>query len=290
MALPNVTTGAQASSSNHINEYRTHLTGAFGKTEAWHFRLSTGNDLLVTLADAAGARKFSIRDSAEAEIFKVDSDGNITVTGTLTQSGAFILPVSASPAQTADGSIVWDSDDDRITVGDGTSRKTFYPGDFGFEEVGRNTVEQTTTSTSTVDIVTVTFTRSVAATEGLLIVGNASKDALAAQAVQLGLKLNTTVQYDPAVQSLASSSGTNQAEDGMFMLWIMPRSTGYLNGVLGWEQWQISATGAQAKAQTAVVAPSNNLITAALTQLVITGRNVTSNNNLAVKDVVVYAF
>jgi hypothetical protein len=37
------------------------------------------------------------------------------------------FPVATSPAQTAEGSAVWDSDDDRLTVGDGTGRKTFYP-------------------------------------------------------------------------------------------------------------------------------------------------------------------
>lgn len=37
--------------------------------------------------------------------------------------GAILLPAVASPAQTADGSVVWDSDDNLLTVGDGSSRK-----------------------------------------------------------------------------------------------------------------------------------------------------------------------
>jgi hypothetical protein len=37
--------------------------------------------------------------------------------------GAILLPAAASPAQTADGSVVWDSDDNLLTVGDGSSRK-----------------------------------------------------------------------------------------------------------------------------------------------------------------------
>jgi hypothetical protein len=37
--------------------------------------------------------------------------------------GAVLLPAVASPAQTADGSMVWDSDDNLLTVGDGSSRK-----------------------------------------------------------------------------------------------------------------------------------------------------------------------
>lgn len=39
-------------------------------------------------------------------------------------SGTIVLPGAASPAQTAEGSIVWDTDDDLLTVGTGTARKT----------------------------------------------------------------------------------------------------------------------------------------------------------------------
>lgn len=37
--------------------------------------------------------------------------------------GTVLLPTAASPAQTAEGSVVWDSDDNLLTVGDGSSRK-----------------------------------------------------------------------------------------------------------------------------------------------------------------------
>jgi len=37
--------------------------------------------------------------------------------------GAVLLPAVASPSQTTDGSVVWDSDDNLLTVGDGSSRK-----------------------------------------------------------------------------------------------------------------------------------------------------------------------
>lgn len=55
---------------------------------------------------------------------------NETVTGSYTFStslsasgGALILPQVAVPAQTAEGSIVWDTNDDLLTVGTGASRK-----------------------------------------------------------------------------------------------------------------------------------------------------------------------
>jgi hypothetical protein len=37
--------------------------------------------------------------------------------------GTVLLPTAAAPAQTAEGSVVWDSDDNLLTVGDGSSRK-----------------------------------------------------------------------------------------------------------------------------------------------------------------------
>lgn len=38
-------------------------------------------------------------------------------------SGTVLLPVATAPAQTAEGSVVWDSNDDLLTIGDGASRK-----------------------------------------------------------------------------------------------------------------------------------------------------------------------
>lgn len=50
--------------------------------------------------------------------------GTLTASSTATFSGSLILPQTAAPAQTAEGSIVWDTNDDLLTVGDGASRKT----------------------------------------------------------------------------------------------------------------------------------------------------------------------
>lgn len=67
------------------------------------------------------------------------SDGTGTSTGlnvgsgkTLNAaSGTLVLPKSDTPAQTAEGSVVWDSDSDELTIGDGTDRKTFAPSTSG---------------------------------------------------------------------------------------------------------------------------------------------------------------
>jgi hypothetical protein len=45
--------------------------------------------------------------------------GSLNVSG-----GALILPQSTAPVQTAEGSVIWDTDDDLLTIGTGSARKT----------------------------------------------------------------------------------------------------------------------------------------------------------------------
>jgi len=49
----------------------------------------------------------------------VDFDSSVDIAG-----GSLLLPVATVPAQTADGAVVWDSNDDLLTVGTGAGRKT----------------------------------------------------------------------------------------------------------------------------------------------------------------------
>ncbi len=48
-------------------------------------------------------------------------DGDALLPATLT------IPSSATPAQTAEGQMVWDSDDNLLTIGDAVGRQTFFP-------------------------------------------------------------------------------------------------------------------------------------------------------------------
>ena len=76
--------------------------------------------------DASGAS-----ESCTADDDTPDSDGEvpdaITVTGAVSPS-TFTFPASAAPAQTTDAQAIWDSDDNRLTVGDGVSTLVIYPG------------------------------------------------------------------------------------------------------------------------------------------------------------------
>lgn len=124
MALPNPAAFTRILAA-HIQAIKDHLEGAIGSTAPWHFRQSSGS-FQITLPDNAGATTFRLNDSDGADIFHVDSNGVVTAPAGIS-SATLILPLSVTPAPTAEGSIIWDTDDNVITVGDGAATKTFLP-------------------------------------------------------------------------------------------------------------------------------------------------------------------
>ena len=282
MALPNPATGDIVAATD-ITGIKDHLEGA--NTAPWLLKAAAGSDLILR---AASGRSLRFQDSAAADLLVLTSGQGISPSG-------LILPASAAPAQTADGEVKWDSVNKWFTVGDGTSRKTFKPaGTAGtMELVGSNTAEQTTTSTSEVDLVTVTLTRSVLVSEGLRIVTSYRKTAGAAAEGRIGLKINTTVVCNAATGSsvLAYTSTTNQAEDGVSVVDISPRSANYLGGVVGSFRTVVSATGAGAQAPALTPAILAALIpNASITSITIRGIAMSASLTLGVKEVKVYAY
>jgi hypothetical protein len=78
--------------------------------DTWGGKINTDMDTIDALFTANG--------SGTSVGIKVGTGKVLNAT-----DGAVLLPAVASPAQTADGSVVWDSDDNLLTVGDGSSRK-----------------------------------------------------------------------------------------------------------------------------------------------------------------------
>ena len=83
--------------------------------DTWGTKINTDMSSIDALFNAAG--------NGTSVGLNVGSGKTISVAGTASISGTLIVPTSASPAQTTDGSMVWDSDDNLLTVGDGSSRK-----------------------------------------------------------------------------------------------------------------------------------------------------------------------
>ena len=279
MSLPNPATGDTIQATD-VSDIKNHLEGGSGKTAPYNLRQSTGN-MLLTAATNDGSNGIRFNDSDNSQIFYVDSDGNITVVGTITNSGALVLPVSASPSQTADGSVVWDSDDDVLTVGDGAARKTFYPGIKSLVWVAGDSTERTTQSATIVDLSTLTV--SIPTTSWTLIRGAYRKTTGHASTVYLGLKINATEML--ATTGVAVASTNNAAESGFFEFTIPPQVTGYLQATT------LSAyAGAAAGLSTVqyIGKADTDAPAATITTLIVRGLVGNALNTLAIDEVNVY--
>lgn len=195
MSFTTVATGDTVAAAD-VNQFKEHLEGGSSKTAPYHLKQSSGS-FQVTLADAAGATFFRINDSAGVDVFHVTSDGDIVFAGTLTQA-TIILPTSAAPAQTAEGSIVWDSNDDIITVGDSSSRKSFYPstGPLAWEHIDTQVLSGAAASVSFASISSVY--------KAFRLTAHMKNDASAAS-LQLRLNNDSGSNYD--YQNLRVSTG-----------------------------------------------------------------------------------
>jgi microcystin-dependent protein len=102
------------------NTYTTNLNltkpevGA--DTNAWGGHLNTDLDTLDAIFKSDG--------TGSSVGLSVGSGKTLAVAGSATISGTLVVPATASPAQITDASVVWDSDDNLLTVGDGVGRKT----------------------------------------------------------------------------------------------------------------------------------------------------------------------
>lgn len=109
---------------------KLHLIGniALDDAEINEITPDTGEDLTINLLDNAGARKLTIKDSDDAEVCKIDSNGLITsaaglvgpVTGNVTGNVAGIETLTAKTA--TDLTIIADGDEDiKIKMGDASA-------------------------------------------------------------------------------------------------------------------------------------------------------------------------
>lgn len=125
MTVGQVTARTRVLAADH-NSLVNLLQGASNETLAFLLRVAASNNFTIVLSDNAGTRKFSIKDSDEVEIFAVDSNGNITNSGSYAPTG-LVLPGEASPSTTTAGSLRRDTDDHVIGMGTGSAYKRLSP-------------------------------------------------------------------------------------------------------------------------------------------------------------------
>lgn len=274
----------EVAQAEDVNQYKDALEGA--SEQQFALKQKSGADFTIQLPDAAGASKVAILDSGQVEVASIDSDGRLVAA--TDAPTVLILPSSTSPAQTAEGSVIWDSDDDRLTIGDGSSRKTFYPGQAGWQFAGADTTERTMTSSTAADLSTVS-SLNIPATAPIMIVVAFRKTANAFTPT-IGLKVNSTVVIEAAytLAGIGNFANTNEAQNGASVVYIAPRRTNYDRGVTGHYQTGGATAGEFAVIPDVATAPLTNAIpVAAVTSISIRGDS-DGTNTLGVHGVYVY--
>lgn len=132
--------------------------------DTWGGKINTDLDALDALFTANG--------SGTSVGLNVGAGKTLSVAGTASVTGALIIPAVASPAQTVDGSVVWDSDDNLLTVGDGSARKVMV------DTTTAQTLTNKTLTTPVISSITNTGTITLPTSTDTLV-GRATTDTLA---------------------------------------------------------------------------------------------------------------
>ncbi len=170
----------------------------------------------------------------------------------------------------------------------------------GPREVGRNTTAATTTSTSAVDLVTVTPVYPIGINDWAILEFEFRKTATAANAVGFGLKINATTVLEASGagggSNQVATTATNRAEAGFARYIIPPRSTANYGFGIDTKFIVFTTAGAIANGTDVLLAgaaatTSMNAVPpqAAITSVTIRAINATANNNAEVKNAVLYA-
>jgi hypothetical protein len=91
-------------------------------TDTWGGKINTNLDTLDGIFKSDGTGTSVGLNVGANKTLAVG--GTATISGTANVTGVLTVPTATTPAQTTEGSVVWDSNDDLLTVGTGAGRKT----------------------------------------------------------------------------------------------------------------------------------------------------------------------
>lgn len=147
--------GSSAAADAHIVDTTdAHDASAISIVDAGTY--FTGTDVEAALQElgAGGGGGGSLTDHTHAVTGSGASGGGASLAPT-----TLILPQGTTPAQTAEGSAVWDTDDDKLTIGTGAARKTMVNEGAvtgsGLTQATARLLGRTTASTGAIEEITV---------------------------------------------------------------------------------------------------------------------------------------
>lgn len=125
---PAAGTFTTVTASTSVDSPLVTATGADIKVEA-----VAGQNIVLNMSDAGGVQKVSFTDSADAEVFSVDSDGNLsTIAGTLTVTGLFTANGSATINTGGTAlNLATDNSGDPVNIGTGATIRSIGIGNSG---------------------------------------------------------------------------------------------------------------------------------------------------------------
>ncbi len=202
------------------------------------------------------------------------------------------MTTATAPANPASGLVrMYATSATSVRMRDSAGTETDLAGSGAVTRVGGNTTEATTTSTSAVDVFTITVTAITAATP-FHITGSARKTAGAAVQAGIGLVLNATTIYEAVVGSgLWRGDSGNAADEGCFLAMIPPRVVNYPRGFMGIRGGAYTAAGYPGvQPGLFVFTVENDLPTANITSVVIRGISGNAAVTLGVDEGQVYTY